>query len=212
MKYNNSKPKLHSPFRTYRKNFKLLTNFSKILLVSLLLFLIIKWMISNQNSKPQLIDSEFEFNYKQTKDYTDNCVRLYKKIRDNKLVFEPPLQELPKGLENKFVKDGDMIVSNYVYLDNTIKDSNDSIQLITNKDLSILSDFIDDASSLDHGPKIIKEQLEEYWHKVKKAHVLVLGSEKPWVEVIASNLGAEKVYTLEYTKKSMRAQNLNGGI
>ena len=49
-----------------------------------------------------------------------------------------------------------------------------------------------EADKLD---RLIRDHLD-----VKEKHVLVVGSQSPWIEVMALRNGAKKVTTLEYTK------------
>ena len=55
-----------------------------------------------------------------------------------------------------------------------------------------------------YGPKIVKNMAKiiknHMLDQVKNGHVLVIGSQSPWIEAILLVLGAKKITTLEYSK------------
>lgn len=79
-----------------------------------------------------------------------------------------------------------------------------------------------------YGPNIakyVREGLKPVQQKIINASILVIGSERPWVEAIVLSLGASKVTTLEYgtilsqhekitteTPESIRHKYLNGNL
>jgi hypothetical protein len=79
-----------------------------------------------------------------------------------------------------------------------------------------------------YGPEIatyVRDGLKPMQHKIINASILVIGSERPWVEAIVLSLGASKVTTLEYgtihsqhekitteTPASIRHKYLNGTL
>ena len=65
----------------------------------------------------------------------------------------------------------------------------------------MVNDYVEDHENTDHGSKIIKQKMLLYNDSLVDSHVLVFGSEQPWVEMIALSLKASKIITLDYTRK-----------
>lgn len=199
-----------------RRNFNLFINCLTalvIFLIILVLSLLIKSVIESKSSTTAPVKQtasakqEETFSYYDTGDgsYKKNCINLFKKIRNNQNIHNPPLRAPPHDMIDKFEVNGQMPITNYDYIDNAYKDASgnktDKIYLISNEELNQIIESNKDYENAGHGSKIIQQQMKLYGHKVKDSDVLVLGSETAWIEMIATDLGAKKIYTLEYTRK-----------
>lgn len=188
-----------------RKSTKIVINIITFMLaIFIFIYLIKTFGFSHKNhiddKSDYVFDTSFKFNYDPTnKDYTKNCVRLYQKIKDNPHVYRPPMRQPPESLHEAFQQNDKMPISSYSYIDQSMHNSN--LSIITNDDLEEMYEKIKDYKMLGHGPRIIQERLRDYKHKIQEAHVLILGSETPWVEAILTDFGASKTITLDYAKK-----------
>lgn len=208
MRYNKFDPDEHkkSQPRISKKTLNLILNATCIFLIFVLIFLVTVWIRSIRTTKYETIEPEKDlFNYEDNDEYLGSCVDLFKRIRTNPNVHSPPLRAPSREMKYLFEKGGQMPITGLEYIDEAHKDANDKpsdkIHLITNEELSLVNDYVEDHENSGHGPKVIKQQMLLYNDSLVNSHVLVLGSEQPWVEMIAYNLKASKIYTLDYTRK-----------
>ena len=159
-------------------------------------------MAVHHNRHEQKVDT---FIYEDSDKYLDNCVNLFRKIRSNPNIHNPPLRVPPKEMKALYEKGDQMPITGLDYIDEAYVDASgnksDKIHVISDVELLLVNDYVEDHENSGHGPKIIKQQMQLYNKELQGAHVLVVGSEQPWVEMIARNLGAEKIISLDYTRK-----------
>jgi hypothetical protein len=207
MRYNKFDPddkKKNS--RISKKTLNLVLNTTCVVLTFVFIFLVTIWIRSIRTVKYETYEPEKElFTYEDNEEYLGSCIDLFKRIRENRNIHSPPLRVPPKEMKYLFEKNGQMPITSLEYIDEVYKDSNgqasEKIPVITNEDLSLVNDYVEDHENTGHGPKVIKQQMLLYNDSLVDSHVLVLGSEQPWVEMIALNLKASKIITLDYTRK-----------
>jgi hypothetical protein len=144
--------------------------------------------------------------------YKENCLKLFKKLRypNASLIFRPPLKRPPPDMMDDFEQNGDMPIKSDFYIDNTYSDSGlDSaatykiLPIITKKEMDEYREKVKKRENLGtYNDKVLTDKSYDYRLKVENKKVVVIGTEYPWIEAIASYLGASKVTTIDYTRKT----------
>ena len=143
------------------------------------------------------------------------CLDLYKKIRfpNKNLVFRPPLKEPPPELMANFTDNGRMPIKQYFYINDAYSDSDsdkkDQIKKnITNDEIDIWRDKIRKKHELNYGDTTVNEKMFKYKEFLQKKSFVVLGTELPWIESIAYEVGCSSITTLDYTRKNYQTPRL----
>ena len=150
------------------------------------------------------IQCEYLFESPQIENNTD--------VSEQQLKNKPPLlSNLPKEIQQQYTFDGRIpILHNYI---NDI----DYLQKAEKKaQMKIIRDKLWERKSIEIDQKLFRNNklfgaygrevvldmtklIKEYMiEQVQNGHVLVIGSQSPWIETILIELGAAKITTLEY--------------
>ena len=159
-----------------------------------------------------------------------NCEYLFDSplLDDNKDVIEQQLQEsgeikppskqnVPEDILEMYSYDGRIEIYS-TYMDDfkwTAEEHEEENSLMWSKD--VIDEYRKEhRSGKMYGaygvPSVqnITKNLQEHMHdQVKNGHVLVMGSQTPWIEAILLELGAAKITTLEYAKIETDHEQIN---
>ena len=129
--------------------------------------------------------------------YRRECMRLYKKLRypNASLIFRPPLMMPPADMLNDFEQNGDMPITKSWYMDPSHSANSDNNNNI-NKQIPELFQVNARISQPlgGYNEKILNEKL--FNNYITGKSVAVIGTKIPWIEAIASVLGASKITIL----------------
>lgn len=143
-------------------------------------------------------------------DYAEQCLGLYKQLRypNKSLIFRPPLRRPPANMLKDFQQNGDMPITGEYYFDEAYADSGletslstVQVPLIKREDMEIYEQMVRSGESLGYGDLTLAAKTAEYERYIRGKSVVVVGTISPWIEAIASVVGARKVTTLDYTRK-----------
>lgn len=141
--------------------------------------------------------------------YTDECLRLYKKLRhpNQSLIFQPPLRQPPAEMLNDFEQNGYMPIMRYIYCNDVYADSglvdekSKQIPVITKQQVDEYRTRSRKNETMSYGDLMLNTKALEYKDYIRDKSVVVIGTQSPWVEAIASEAGASRVTTVDYTRK-----------
>jgi hypothetical protein len=163
---------------------------------------------SEQSTNPPIVD-------KQSK-YNENCIKLYKKMRypDKSLIVRPPLKQPPHEMLNDFIQNGLMPITKYWYFDNAYTDSNSEntngeMKNVYKQLVDTLKQVRANAGLPNYGDKNLNKLMHLYASEIAQKSLAVIGTEYPWVEAIAYDIGASSITTLDYTRKTYGVENLH---
>ena len=202
------------------KKFKIKANdfnlkvFFKITIVSIAMLFIILLIIFNVHLKLSTNrlsltihtdNVEFINNQLEEKEENDKleCISLFKNLYSNKQIFDPPLEKLSSKLVEQFEQNGHMPIKSYEYKNSIRKSDLNQDIIITNEELNEyrLANIDDSNNRMNHDLNVVKEQINNYKDKIENNQVMIIGSDTPWLEILAKDLGASNVITLEYYRK-----------
>jgi hypothetical protein len=137
--------------------------------------------------------------------YRDKCMQLFKKINtpNMSLFFRPPLNKPPDDMFDEFTQHGQMPITKYLYVNEVYADSkNDeknTQKVITRAELDMYRDKVRRGEALGYNDKVLSELMGSYRQMLEAKTITVVGTQLPWVEAIALEVGASKITTLDYT-------------
>jgi len=112
-------------------------------------------------------------------------------------VIRPPPRKPPPDLLKDFTMDGSCVFGKPWYLDNSA--SSAPLRYPASSFNSLLDrDRRGISINYYHDRNRFRLALSKYLHAIAGKHVAVVGTEMPWAEATALNLGARQVTTLEY--------------
>lgn len=107
---------------------------------------------------------------------------------------------------------GKMPITKYWYINEAYTDSNSENKSVLTE--TIYKKFYDQLKkvkskqSLNYGDKVLNEMMHSYGDKIKNKFVVVIGTQVPWIEAIAYDIGASFITTLDYNRKRYILSNL----
>ncbi len=126
-------------------------------------------------------------------------------VKDFKNGYRPPArQEIPEDIVDLYTYHGRVPIL-HLYMDNsdwTAEASPDqfwSQELIEEMRLRFREDKLAGLYGLENVKRITAHLRDHMLDRVEGGHVLVIGTQEPWLEVVLLELGASFVTTLEYT-------------
>ena len=147
--------------------------------------------------------------------YAENCIKLYTKLRhpNKSLIVKPPLIRPPQHLLNEFTQNGEMPIKRFWYLNNAYSDSDSENK--TDVKESVFDAFNDSLQKVrnneplpNYQDKVLNKIMHKHAAYIKDQTMAVIGTEYPWVEAIAFEVGASHITTLDFTRKKYRLPNL----
>lgn len=146
--------------------------------------------------------------------YPDKCIDLFKKLRypNTSLIIRPPPKKPPADMMNDFTMNGKMPITSYLYFNEAYSDSNsDNKSVITETISQTFHDQLKkvrNKQGLNYGDKVLNQIMHSYADKIKNKFVVVIGTQVPWIEAIAYDIGASFITTLDYNRKRYILSNL----
>lgn len=141
-------------------------------------------------------------------EYTEKCLNLYKKLRypNKSLIIKPPLKEPPIDMLNDFTQNGEMPITLYRYINEAYSDADSNnkslMQGTISKDFNGWLEKVRNNSELNYGDKELNRLMHEYSSLIKNKSFVVIGTQEPWIEAVAYDIGSSKITTLDYTRKN----------
>ncbi|XP_013406728.1 uncharacterized protein LOC106171118 [Lingula anatina] len=127
-----------------------------------------------------------------------NCHNIFLRLKyPPGKVYKPPLREPPKELLDAFTQNGDMALGSF-YMDGTtaskgsvfkIEDMNKLIK--DDKELKMIGSYGRESAKFKNG-------LSKYKSELTGKSGIVIGSIRPWIEVMLINIGVKHVTTVDY--------------
>lgn len=139
--------------------------------------------------------------------YKKSCLDLFYKLRypNKKMIFRPPLKEIPKELYNAFTANGDMPLTKLWYFNDMFNDAESSNK---NKKVPVDKKMFDNNiekvknwKPLGYQDTNFQHAFEAFKTQVKDKSLLIIGTINPWIEAIGYVYGSSKIVTLDYTRK-----------
>lgn len=169
-------------------------------------------LISNYQEKDQQIRIGCKINKEK---YERDCLNLLNDLRNPNpnMFFNPPLDQIPNSMFNDFTQFGEMPLSKLWYFNEPYYDwsSNYSVkkEIITKSEVSYFR--TNDGKKRpenNYGDWYNHYYLRKYSKNIRNKTFLVFGSIKPWLEAIALDNQASKVFTFDYNRKTYEENNL----
>ena len=154
---------------------------------------------------------------KECTGYFRKCNKLFFKLRypNQSLIIRPPLTMPPADLMSRFTQNGDMPITKQFYFNEVYSDSNTNEskkqKIVSAVEFNKLVKQIEIKEPI--GPYkpsslSLEEVMRNYANKIKSKSLVVIGTQKPWVEAIAYHLSVNKITTLDYTRKQYELDGL----
>jgi SAM-dependent methyltransferase len=145
------------------------------------------------------------------KQFREKCVRLFKKMRypNKNLLFRPPLKLPPADLIFNFTDNGKMPIAKQWYINEAYSDSSDThdqdkkiTYTIPSADMLKLREIVRQRQPISvYSDLTMTKKLFAYKMEVSGRTLAVIGTQTPWIEAIACEVGVSRVTTLDYTRK-----------
>ena len=146
-------------------------------------------------------------------DYHKHCISLYKKLRypDPNLIIRP---EIPPEMFDDFTDHGDMTLKdglyfNEAYSDSTSGDTSKISRIIDNKTIEAHFYQVKNNEALGgYADKNLNKVMHKFRDQIINRSIVVIGTQIPWVEAIALEVGASHITTLDYTRNKYENAHL----
>ena len=146
--------------------------------------------------------------------YRKECFNLFKKLRypNKSLIIRPPVRMPPDDLMDRFTQNGDMPILKQLYFDQVYPDSNLNETILQSQ--ITFTEFnkwlikVKNNEPLNYGDKKFHRIMRIYKNSIKDKSLVVIGTEKPWIEAIGFDLSASHITTLDYTRKQYQHERL----
>jgi hypothetical protein len=197
-----------------RLNIRFLILLSIIIIFMYSLFINTNLKLKNLSNLQKTIEKTTESCESRQQIYNTECLNLFKELKnpDPSKFFRPPLAKPPDNLMNEFTQNGEMPITNYWYFNNVYSDAN---QKEVEKKEIISKSEVDEFRLKDnkrvanyYGDWYNHQLMPKYSDYIKGKKLVVIGTEKPWLEAIALDAGAAKVITLDYTRKEYEQKDI----
>jgi hypothetical protein len=143
-------------------------------------------------------------------DYRRSCMQLFKKLRypNKSLIIYPPLKEPPADMLLNFTQNGEMPLRRLWYFNDATQSKNDIIGFISNKEIENWRLKVRKGEPLKYEDVNLRGLMYKYSQYIKNQYIAVIGTTAVWIESIAVELEAKKIYTLDYTRNKYESSQL----
>jgi hypothetical protein len=183
----------------------------KILIVSVVFTVCyIVYLLSDHPKVSPYINFDFIRNYK-CQEYRRSCVKLFNKLRNpNKsLIIYPPLERPPEDLMLEFTQNGDMPITKWWYINEAASSKSEDIgEVIPNSQINYWREKARRGEMLHYLDSNLRNLMYKHSQYIEKQNVVIIGTQVVWIESIAVELQANKIYTLDYTHKKYESSQL----
>ena len=186
--------------------------------ISLITLTTIYYLLSKSESKDKSFVVKLKDNivekFVKTDPYTKKCINLYKKLRypNQSLIMRPPPQKPPADMMDEFTMNGKMPITRYWYINEAYTDSNSDnksvVQEVISTQFTQYLGMVKRKEALNYEDTKLNEVMHSYGEYIKDKTVAVIGTQLPWIEAIAYDIGASSITTLDYTRKKYELPNL----
>lgn len=152
-------------------------------------------------------DKNLPISCSESSNYKTCCLSLFQQIRnpDKKLIFKPPLKEIPKELYDEFTQYGKMPLQKYWYFNDAYSDSDSNVKtpssVLQKARIDYWLERIRKNMPLGYEDVNLQKEMFKYSSEFRNKSTIVIGTVEPWIESIAYELGSSRIVTLDYTRK-----------
>lgn len=145
-------------------------------------------------------------------DQKTHCMTLYQRLKtiDNKRTYSTPIKSIPNELFAEFTQNGGMPLKRYAFINETlgVLPPERMQHVITSHEIEQWRAKIRKDESLGYNSFLFENVLRDYSDKIDNRKFVVFGTQSPWVEALALELGAVNVTTVDYFSKVYEQDDL----